>query len=353
MSALERDPILAGLLGSTPPCMTQEEATRLLKERYGINAALSEVACERDQNFHVMASDGREYVLKISNPQEPSVTTDFQTQGILWIERHDPDLPVPKLVPTNDGEYQTPVTLSDGRQSMVRVLTWLQGDPLYKVEITPAIETAIGNVLARVGCALRDFSHEGAKQELLWDIRHARRLKSLLHALPQDVIGLTIREELAYYSVEVQPRLAGLRHQVVHNDLNHHNLMVSPEDRSRITGVIDFGDMVETCLAIDVAVAASYLADHPVDALGSVARMIAAYHQVTPLERTEIELMRDLIVMRLVTSITITEWRAQRYPENGAYILRNNGPAKRAMAGFASLDRNQVTARLLLACGLE
>ena len=353
MSALERDPILAGLLGSTPPCMTQEEAIGLLQERFGIDAVLTEVACERDQNFHVSASDGREYVLKISNPEEARVTTDFQTQGILWIERHDPDLPVPKLVATKGGEYQTLVTLADGRQSMVRVLTWLQGVPLYKVAITPAIEAAIGTVLARVGRALRDFSHDGAKQDLLWDIRHAGRLRPLLHAVPLDTVGRAVREELAYYEADVQPRLAALRRQVVHNDLNHHNVMVCPDDTSSITGVIDFGDMVETCLAVDVAVAASYLADHPVDALGSVSRMIAAYHQVTPLLRTEIELMRDLIVMRLVTSITITEWRARRYPENGAYILRNNGPARRAMAGFAALDRNQVTARLLLACGLE
>lgn len=333
--------------------MTPAEAVGLLSDRYDINASVREVACERDQNFHVVASDRREYVLKISNPEESRETTDFQTQGIRWIERTDPTLPVPKLVATRDGQYTTLFTLRDGRQSMVRVLTWLQGTPVYKVAITPAIETAIGKILARIGRALRDFTHKGAGQDLLWDIRHASRLKPLLSALKNDAIGNSVREELERFEVETRPKLAALRHQVVHNDLNHHNLMVDPEDTATITGVIDFGDMVETCLAVDVAVAASYLAHHPDDALGSVARMIAAYHGEMPLRRAEIEVMRDLIVARLVTSITITEWRAQRYPENATYILRNNGPAKLAMTRFAALDRNHVTRRLLRACELE
>ncbi|WP_165978821.1 phosphotransferase [Antarcticimicrobium luteum] len=333
--------------------MTPSEAVGVLAGRYGIDATVCEVACERDQNFHVVASDRREYVLKISNPEEPRITTDFQTQGILWIERADPGIPVPKLVPTREGHYQTVVTLADGRQSMVRVLTWLQGTPLYKVAINPAIEEAIGTVLARIGRALRDFTHEGARQDLLWDIRHASRLKPLLYALPTDALGIAVRDELERFEVKTRPKLEALRHQVVHNDLNHHNLMVDPGETARITGVIDFGDMVETCLAVDVAVAASYLADHPEDALGSVARMIAAYHRVTPLQRAEIEVMRDLIVARLVTSITITEWRARRYPENATYILRNNGPAKLAMSRFAALDRNHVTGRLLRACEME
>ncbi len=40
------------------------------------------------------------------------------------------------------------------------------------------------------------------------------------------------------------PQLAGLRHQVIHNDLNLHNVLVDPKDGARVAGVIDFGDMV-------------------------------------------------------------------------------------------------------------
>lgn len=352
-SAQTEDPILAGLLASTPPRISAEAAAELLETRFGIRATAQEVACERDQNFHAITADGRGFALKISNPQEPAESTDFQIEALRWIERSDPTLPVPKMVPTRDGAYSCAIPLPDGRQSRARVLSWLDGTPLYKVARVPAFEREIGTVLARIGRALRAFRHPGAQHELLWDIRHTPRLRPLLEALPEDEMKPVLRAALDRYEQVIVPQLAGLRRQVVHNDMNHHNILVDPTRPDRISGVIDFGDMVETCLAIDVAVAASYLADAPTDPLAAVANMVAAYAAVTPLERAEIVLMRDLIVARLITSIIITGWRAQRYPANAGYILRNNGPARLAMSRFATRDPAEVTAALLRACNME
>jgi hydroxylysine kinase len=346
------DPLLEGLLSSSPPKLSSNEAIAFLATRYGINAQVREVACERDQNFHVRSNDGQEYVLKITNPEEPALTTDFQTEGMLWISRKDPSLPVPRLVPTSTGEVQTKLSLKDGRECSVRVLTWLQGESLHKVAITPEITTALGAMLARLGLALEKFDHPGAREELLWDIRHTSRLRPLLSALQDDEIGAAVRAELDRYETHTLPKLSSLRRQVVHNDLNHHNVIVNPANHSQITGLIDFGDMVETCLVVDVAVAASYLADAE-DPLTSVSQFIGAYHGVKPLLPAEIAILRDLIIARLITSISITEWRAFRYPENADYILRNNGPARRALLGFGSLDSGQVTETLLGACKLE
>lgn len=347
------DPLLAGLLSSTPPNLTPQAAVEFLAENYGFTARVREVACERDQNFHVVTDDNREFVLKISNPEEPAIITEFQTEGIRWIDNTDPFLPVPKLTPALSGKVQTSVQLDDGRECCVRVLTWLPGEPLYKVHITPEIEQVLGATLSRLGIALETFRHPGAQADLLWDVRHTARLRPLLSTLPNDEIGVAVRREMLRYETHTLPKLPHLRRQVVHNDLNHHNVMVDAEDHRHITGVIDFGDMVETCLIIDVAVAASYLADNPDDPLASVSRMVQAYHRVRPLLPEEIIILRDLIVARLITSISITGWRANRYPANAAYILRNNGPARRALLGFGSLDPNHVTKTLLKACELE
>ena len=123
-------------------------------------------------------------------------------------------------------------------------------------------------------------------------------------------------------------------------------IVIDPQAPERIAGVLDFGDMVRTPRAVDVAVAASYLTHLEDDPLAPVARMVAAYAAVAPLDAAEVELLRDLIVARLVASITITEWRAARYPENAEYILRNNRGARAGMAGFAALPRETVTAAL-------
>jgi Ser/Thr protein kinase RdoA (MazF antagonist) len=63
---------------------------------------------------------------------------------------------------------------------------------------------------------------------------------------------------LAHFMQQVQPRLGGLRHQVIHNDLNPYNVLVDPQDHITTVGLIDFGDMVQAPLINELAVACSY-----------------------------------------------------------------------------------------------
>ncbi len=351
-SAIATDPLLAGLLSSAPPRVTSAQAEELLQAHWGIQGHAQEIACERDQNFRITAADGPGFVLKLSNPVEDPENTDFQTAALRWVEKVDPALPLPRTVAASSGLYCVPVTLPDGRTSIGRVLSWLDGTPLHRIGITRAMQSEIGTVLARLGHALARFDHPGAHHDLLWDIRNLPRLQPLTDVLENDEIGKMVRTELARFGSEAQTPLSRLRQQVVHNDMNHHNILVDPDAPDRISGVLDFGDMVHTHLAIDVAVAASYLASEaqPLDA---VTRMVSAYHVATPLLKEEVVLLRDLIVARLVASITITTWRAARYPENADYILRNNGPARDAMLRFATLPTQDVTRALLRACDME
>jgi len=50
---------------------------------------------ERDQNFRLRSLSGREYVLKIANPDEDRAVTNLQTEALLHLAAADPDLPVP------------------------------------------------------------------------------------------------------------------------------------------------------------------------------------------------------------------------------------------------------------------
>jgi len=351
-AALQDDPLLAGLLASAPPRISPQIAEAFLRAHWGIEGRAREIACERDQNFRIEVASGSGFVFKLSNPHEDPQNTDFQTEALRWVERSDPDLPVPRSVPALDGRHQVMLTLPDGRRSVSRVLSWIDGIPLNQVGVTDRMQAEIGTILARIGRSLEGFDHPGARHALLWDIRNAARLRPLAGALEDDTVGRMVRNELEHFIADVAPRLARLRRQIVHNDLNHHNLLVDGANHAQIAGVLDFGDMVETHLAIDVAVAASYLAD-AADPLNAVCRMVAAYHAVLPLERDEIALLRDLIVGRLITSIIITNWRAARYPDNADYILRNNGPARTAMMRFATLPEQEVTRALLRACDME
>jgi hypothetical protein len=52
-------------------------------------------------------------------------------------------------------------------------------------------------------------------------------------------------------------------------------------------------------------------------------------------------------------TVTITEWRATLYPDNKAYILRNQPRAAAALEILNSIGRSEGAARLRQACGME
>ncbi len=60
--------------------------------------------------------------------------------------------------------------------------------------------------------------------------------------------------------------------------------------------------------------------------------------------------MLDLVMARLVITVLITEWRATRYPENRAYIMRNNGLAWAGLDHIDQLPRAEASRRLLQFC---
>ena len=58
------------MLTSTPPAFSDSEAISIAQEFYGIDARVSPLVSERDQNFRLDAIDGKRYTLKISNAAE-------------------------------------------------------------------------------------------------------------------------------------------------------------------------------------------------------------------------------------------------------------------------------------------
>jgi Ser/Thr protein kinase RdoA (MazF antagonist) len=118
------------------------------------------------------------------------------------------------------------------------------------------------------------------------------------------------------------PLFPALRSQVIHNDLNPDNILITDTEPATVAGVIDFGDMLRAPLIVDVAIAAAYLRSTDDDALAATQALIAGFDSIVPLEDRECELLFDLIRMRLATTITILYWRKSARSQEDAYLRK-------------------------------
>ena len=343
------------VLDATSPAAPLEWAYHLLARHWGLSGELRALSGERDRNFLLIPADGpsaQRCVLKISHPAESPVVADFQTQALLHIGRTDPLLPVQRIVPTTEGTASLLAHAPDGSTRVVRLFTYLDGEPLPKARRSPAQATALATMLARLDLALRDFHHPAGELELPWDIQRADSVAGLLDSIDDPACQALAQRALDRFVAHVKPHLHALRTQPIHNDFNIFNLLVDPQDHDRIAGILDFGDMVHAPLIDDLAVAAAYQVDAQGDTLGALSRFVSAYHAVLPLQALECELLFDLVQARLLMVVAISGWRAAREPANADYLLRNNVISWARLAACDAIDRQQAAAALRAACGL-
>ncbi len=303
-----------------------EQVVALVREHYGLTTRASRLTGERDENFRLRASaageyEGGEYVFKVAHPAENPGVTGLTAAALLHLESADPSLPCPRLVRARDGQTRIRFTDDRGASRTARLLTYLPGEPLISVPGSAATRAACGRLGGRLTRALRSFTHPAAHRAIVWDVRQAGHLAGLLAEVP----GFPCRAEAVAVLEDIVPRIGArlprLRQQVVHNDLNPRNVLVSPG--GELSGIIDFGDMTHTALIADVAVTcAELMPEHcpaGAEALASVREVANAYHESVPLLPRELEILGTLVAARLVANTVVHEWHLHHNPAGDHY----------------------------------
>jgi len=327
------------------PKLSAAEASDIARREFGLTIEAKQLYGERDANFHLRPADGRPgHVLKISNGEEDPAVIDLQTAGLRHIARVDPDLPVPRVVLSKSGAAVAWVTLAGGTRHMARVYSFLPGRTLDKVSHRPALLRDLGCFAARLDRALAGFAHPAAAQEIPWDIRHLPRMIGHVDDISGAERRAMVRRVIESFTAGAMPRLERMRAQVIHNDLNMHNVLVDPAEGDRVAGVIDFGDMVAGPLVMEPAVAATDIWLDKDDPLAAVAEVIGGFHSVLPLNDDEIGLMFDLLLARNAISVVICARRARHDPDNPSYLESYYEPCMAALEQLLSIGHDKVTA---------
>jgi 4-aminobutyrate aminotransferase-like enzyme/Ser/Thr protein kinase RdoA (MazF antagonist) len=341
----------AGILDTQPPFFSTEGVLELARDLYGLGGTISSLDSERDQNFWINTPSGDQFVIKIANSAMDPAILMMQVEALAHIAMVDPELPVPTVLYSRNESALEWIQANDGRSHFVHVLTYMPGRYPQDGPTRRALFRPLGACLARLALALRGFYHPAASYELLWDLKQAAALRGYLRHVSDPG-----HRQLAGYFLDrfervVLPEIPKLRSQIIHNDFAPYNLVVSEDDPGIIVGIIDFGDMIHSPLIMDLATSIAHTFCGQDDPQEIVVEIIAAYHEILPLELLELSLLYDLIATRLTVSNVIASWRVNLYPDNREYIAGDVDSVWDKLAVWRTLDPAEVTKRYYRACG--
>lgn len=346
------------VLQTTPPRFSEDDALGIAATTFGIEAtAARDLGSERDQTFLLKGAGGEDLaVMKVSNPAEDPATLDMEALAARHVHGVDPDLGValPWLAPDAGRADPAGVVpadrvrlVADDGEHWVRAYDVLPGTSrIDPTELSDRALGAWGETTARLGRAMRGFFHPRAQRTMLWDVQHAPRVRSMLEDVADPRMRAAVEAVLDRFEEVVLPVWPSLRAQVVHGDLTVDNALVDAD--GFITGVIDFGDMSHSALAIDVAsILDSLTAGRDGHEIFRAARLILdGYQELTPLEPGEIRIMGELWAARCAVTIAIGSWRSARELEDPEFAQRFNEVVLRTIETILSAGWEE-TATLL------
>ncbi len=336
-----------------PPSFDPDAAAGLARDLFGLEGTASPLGSERDQGFMIMGDAGPVGVLKISNAAEHPDVIAMETLAALHARRVEPSLPVAAPLPLVGADpavgaeaYAVEVGGSGTATHFVRAATYMPGRAsvdAWTLDGEAVFE--FGATVARVGRAMRSFFHPSAGRVLLWDVHHVLALVPMVDSIRETAHRALVDATLARFEAEVLPGWDELRSQVIHGDVTLDNALI--DERGRISGIIDWGDMSHTALVCDVSSALeSLLHGRPMDDIVPTAmRFVDGYDSVTPLEPAELAVVPDLLAARLVTTAVLFGWRAERHPDN-EYLRGWEGPLWELLAYLNDGGRDELAHRL-------
>lgn len=319
---------------SAAPRIALPGARQIARSIYGWSGEPVALNGEIDRNFRVGDGCGRFGVLKISHAGElPAI--ELQNAVLGHLADVDPDCLVPRLICGLDGAPVARIEDEVGNRCCVRLLTYVEGRPLETAG--DAVDFAsFGRAMARLDLALASFPGTVTAQSGPWDLLSAHNLIDRLGFIEDREDRK--RAERAFTRFEpLREAFLGLPRQLVHNDLNPHNVIVTGETGDLGFGFIDFGDAVRAPVVAEVAIAGAYHLRQEGDPLARVAALVRGYEAVSPLGAEAHELLPALLGVRMAQSLTISAWRAARSPANRDYLLRYRDFNSRALARLAEI----------------
>jgi hydroxylysine kinase len=295
----------------------------------------------------VSAGGDKQFVLRVSGYGDSEAFLESQNHALLKIASERPGLPVPRICKSINGRSLEHVQ-EGARIHGVRLFTFVPGEPIDGKLPSAELYRDIGRTLAILDQALKDFRHQSASDVFLWNMHQLTSLSPMVVHVEAPVHQQLVETVLERFAGHALEKLAGLRSQVIHNDFNPRNVLIESSSPNKVSGVIDFGDLVEGALIIDLGVAIARQV-YMTEMLASACDIIDGYHAMVPLQDDEVRILFDVICARLTLRGLIWSWR--RSLRDPRFHPGRIGDTFDLLSLWMSYGEHQVTDRFRAACG--
>ncbi len=331
--------------------ITIEEAEAISKSLFNIQGQVIELHGELDFNFKIKTSN-ENFMLKITRPSVDKNFVEFQANLLVHISKQDKSAQFPRLIKDKDEKDVSEYRDQNGQTRWVRLLSWVDGR-LWS-NVNPHSEQLLYSLGKKSGLLtryLKDFDHPVAHRKFDWDINQAEW--TLLHS---DLFDENTKKKISHFQrrfLEILPELHKLRMSVIHNDVNDHNIIVTESaETPSVKAIIDFGDAIYSAQINNLAVTIAYAVMGKPDPLQAALCLLKGYHEVSPLQEVELELLYVLVAMRLVLSLTKSAINRKAEPEN-TYLLISEKPALELLIRWYNVNEQLATYGFRNACGFH
>ena len=309
--------------------VTVEHARELVAHTHNLAAdSITRLPTERDDTFLLRTAHGP-VVAKFAHPLDEPRELHDQLAVLDALARDYPQLPVQRVVATVDGHLSTRVVDAARQSRLVRVLTYLDGEPLGARPRDLSAMHALGALHASLASAIAAIG-DAASPPLLgsptpWNLLAVELYAPLIDHVTDDDVRRAVSAVVDEARDALLPAARALPALLAHNDLHGDNVLVS-SDPFAISGVLDFGDMTRTPRVADLAVAASYARGRVGDAgepWAAARAYVFGFETEQPLTDDEHALLPGLVVLRVAQRAILNSAIAAANPAAAEYASRN------------------------------
>jgi len=181
------------------------------------------------------------------------------------------------------GEEIATAEHGSGTKHLVRLLPYLPGKFVSQVTPhSPDLLRSLGVFLGSMDKAFASFHHPAADRELKWNMKSApSTIRSRLHHIAAPEGRALVIHFVERFEKQTSLLLSRIREGIIHNDANDNNVLVrqpAPDSGPfdlRVTGIIDFGDMVAGFPVVDLAVGTTYAIMGKTDPLAAAVPVVS------------------------------------------------------------------------------